>query len=271
MSFEQEFTKDNLDIYLKELAKELRKIDRSGMPVEIILVGGAAILENYGFRNATKDIDAVFRSLVSVKDAVNRVGDRFNLPNGWLNMDFIRTCSYSPKLYEISRYYKTFSHILEVRTVSAEYLIAMKMRAGRRYKNDVSDIIGIFGEHENSGTPITMERIDMAVKTLYGGWDSIDPWLKLYVEQAMTEKNYSEKYQETRQTEMKSKELLVGFQQDYPDVLNDENANKIAESLGSASAKREEKRASVIEKLRSPASQDNSNTKKRDNGMEHDR
>ena len=193
------------------------------------------------------------------------------LPNGWLNMDFIRTCSYSPKLYEISRYYKTFSHILEVRTVSAEYLIAMKMRAGRRYKNDVSDIIGILGEHENSGTPITMERIDMAVKTLYGGWDSIDPWLKLYVEQAMTEKNYSEKYQETRQTEMKSKELLVGFQQDYPDVLNDENANKIAESLGSASAKRKEKRASVIEKLRSPASQDNSNTKKRDNGMEHDR
>lgn len=55
MSFEQEFTKDNLDIYLKELAKELRKIDRSGMPVEIILVGGAAILENYGFRNATKE------------------------------------------------------------------------------------------------------------------------------------------------------------------------------------------------------------------------
>ena len=103
MSFEQEFTKDNLDIYLKELAKELRKIDRSGMPVEIILVGGAAILENYGFRNATKDIDAVFRSLVSVKDAVNRVGDRFNLPNGWLNMDFIRTCSYSPKIYEFSR------------------------------------------------------------------------------------------------------------------------------------------------------------------------
>ena len=59
MSFEQEFTKDNLDIYLKELAKELRKIDRSGMPVEIILVGGAAILENYGFRGYRRGVSLI--------------------------------------------------------------------------------------------------------------------------------------------------------------------------------------------------------------------
>lgn len=91
MSYELSFTKDNIDIYLKELAKELRKYDRSGMPVEIILVGGAAILENYGFRDMTNDIDAVFRSAVSLKDAINRVGDKFNLPNGWINTDFMRT------------------------------------------------------------------------------------------------------------------------------------------------------------------------------------
>ena len=42
-----------------------------------------------------------------MKDAVNRVGDKMGLPNGWLNADFTRTSSYSPKLTTFSTYYKT--------------------------------------------------------------------------------------------------------------------------------------------------------------------
>ncbi len=38
------FTKDNLDMYLKELAKEFRKLNGKTMPAEIILVGGASVL-----------------------------------------------------------------------------------------------------------------------------------------------------------------------------------------------------------------------------------
>lgn len=45
------FTKDNLDNYLKELAKEYRKLVGKNMPAEIILIGGASILTNYGFRD----------------------------------------------------------------------------------------------------------------------------------------------------------------------------------------------------------------------------
>lgn len=78
-----------------------------------------------------------------MKDAINAVGDRMGLPNGWLNADFRQTASYSPKLAEVSVYYRTFSNVVRVRTVSAEYLIAMKLRAGRRYKNDLSDVIGV--------------------------------------------------------------------------------------------------------------------------------
>lgn len=54
MSFERrfEFTKDNIDLYLKELAKEYRKQVGKGMPAELILIGGASVLINYGFRNA---------------------------------------------------------------------------------------------------------------------------------------------------------------------------------------------------------------------------
>lgn len=65
------FTKENLDTYLKELAKEFRRLNGKSMPAEIVLVGGAAILANYGFRNMTTDIDAVIHTASSMKEAIN--------------------------------------------------------------------------------------------------------------------------------------------------------------------------------------------------------
>ena len=91
---ETPFTKDNLDSYLKELAKEFRKINGSRTPAEITLIGGAAVLVNYGFREMTYDVDAIIQASSSMKDAINHVGDRMGLPNGWLNTDFVRTTSY---------------------------------------------------------------------------------------------------------------------------------------------------------------------------------
>ena len=42
MSSEFSFTKDNLDMYLKELAREYKKRNRN-IPFELILVGGASV------------------------------------------------------------------------------------------------------------------------------------------------------------------------------------------------------------------------------------
>lgn len=53
------YTKNNLDSYLKELAKEFRKMNGTKMPAEIILIGGASVLVNYGFREMTYDVDAI--------------------------------------------------------------------------------------------------------------------------------------------------------------------------------------------------------------------
>lgn len=47
------FTSGNLDEYLKEVAKEYRKMGGKSMPAEIILIGGAAVIANYGFREMT--------------------------------------------------------------------------------------------------------------------------------------------------------------------------------------------------------------------------
>lgn len=77
---------------------------------------------------------------------MNAVGDRLDLPNGWLNADFKNTNSYSPKLVQFSKYYRTYSNVLNIRAISAEYLVAMKLMSGRRYKKDLSDIIGILSE-----------------------------------------------------------------------------------------------------------------------------
>ena len=90
MSFEYNeiFTKEKLDLYLKELAKEYRKLGGKNMPAEIILIGGAAIVAHYNFREMTTDIDAVIQAMSSMKEAANHVSDRYHLPNNWINDDF---------------------------------------------------------------------------------------------------------------------------------------------------------------------------------------
>ena len=126
MSADKPFTRENLDSYLRELAKEFRKKNGSRMPAEIILIGGASILINYGFREMTYDMDAIIKSSGAMRDAINTVGDRLGLPIGWLNTDFVHTNSYTPRLAEHSKYYKTFANVLQIRTVSDEYSLLIK-------------------------------------------------------------------------------------------------------------------------------------------------
>ena len=225
------FTKENLETYLKELAKEFRKLNGKSMPAEIVLVGGAAILTNYGFRDMTTDIDAVIHAAFSMKDAINHVGDKFDLPNGWLNTDFMRTGSYSPKLDEISVYYKSFYGVLSVRTIAAEYLIAMKLRSGRKYKNDLSDVIGILAEHEKNNTPITLEKINVAIEKLYGGWDDFPEDSKPFIEDALENGDFENVYKSVKNEEIESKDILVGFEKDYPKVAKESNINDILKTL----------------------------------------
>ena len=225
------FTKENLDTLLKELAKEFKRRNGTAIPAEIILVGGAAVLAGYGFRERTTDVDAVIHASSAMKEAAGRVGDKYNLPHGWLNSDFIRTESYSPKLEQFSVYYKTFSNILQIRTVSAEYLIAMKLRSGRKYKNDLSDIIGILAEHENRGNPISGDRIDMAVHDLYGNWDGFPAESVSFISDALKEGSYETVYAAVMEEEKNSRDMLVRFGEKYPGVTTQSNVNEILASL----------------------------------------
>jgi len=240
-----EFTKDNIDNYLKEIAKEYRKQIGKSMPAELILIGGAAVLVNYGFRDMTTDIDAVIRATSVMKDVINRVGDRLELPSGWLNEDFTRTASYTPRLEEFSQYYKTYSNVLTIRTISAEYLIAMKLRSGRQYKSDLSDVLGVLSEHEKSGTPLTMENIQKAVTDLYDEWDALPEASRNFITNIMENGHFQELYEQTVKGERETRELLVHFEQEYPGVTKEENVDKIAGTLQKKASK-----ASVLAQLR---------------------
>lgn len=244
------FNIENLDLYLKELGKEYRKSSGKGMPAEIILIGGAAILANYGFREMTTDVDAIINAASSMKDAINKVGDKFNLPNGWLNSDFMKTASYTPKLSTYSVHYKEFSNVLQVRTVSAEYLIAMKLMAGRKYKNDLSDIVGILAEHQKRGTPITMDIIKAAVTNLYGSWDKLTLDSRDFIENTMQKGNFEQLYKSVSNEEKKSKEALIEFQQEYPGVTTTENVDSILGNL----KKKQSSKNDILNSLQKPKS-----------------
>ena len=53
------FNKENIDGYFHELAKEFRKLNGKSIPAEIILIGGAAVIANYGFREMTYDVHTI--------------------------------------------------------------------------------------------------------------------------------------------------------------------------------------------------------------------
>lgn len=229
----ESFTKENLDSYLKELAKEFRRLNGKAMPAEIVLVGGAAILTSYAFREMTTDIDAVIRASSSMKDAINHVRDKFGLPNGWLNDDFTRTSSYSPRLDEFSVYYKSFYGVLTVRTVAGEYLIAMKLFSGRKYKNDLSDVIGILAEHEKRGMPICLDSINKAATELYGGLNAFPEDSRAFIEAALKNGDFESVYASVKNDELESRDILIGFEKNYPNVAKESNVDEILKTLRS--------------------------------------
>jgi predicted nucleotidyltransferase len=240
-----EFTKENINLYLKEIAREYRKQAGKKMPAELVLIGGASVLINYGFRNMTTDIDALIQASSVMKEAINHVGDRYGLPNGWLNADFMTTDSYSEKLSQFSVYYKTYANIVTIRTVAAEYLIAMKLRSGRQYKSDLSDILGILTEHKKRGMPISMEQIRTAVTSLYGNWESLPETSQVFIENVMENGHFDELYEEAASGEKEVGALLVQFEQNYPNAVTGENVDEIVGNL-----QKKTDRATILAKLR---------------------
>lgn len=172
-------SKEQLDSIFKDIAKELKKkIKNKALSYELIIVGGASILLNYSFRETTVDIDCLDVQDALMNEIINIVGEKYQLPNDWINTDFIKTNSYTPKLIQYSSYYKSYANgSLVVRTIKDEYLIAMKMMAARKYKHDYSDIFGIIKENPS----LSFDKVMKAVENLYGDSSKIPSEMVAFV------------------------------------------------------------------------------------------
>ena len=123
---------------------------------------------NYKFRDATQDFDVILKTVSEVTDIIKKFADENGLPRDWMNTDFVKTVSYSDKLYEVSKHLWSLNNgTLEIRTVTGVYLIAMKLMAHRDYRNDISDVIGILIEEKEVGMKITYNDIVNAYRKLY--------------------------------------------------------------------------------------------------------
>ena len=206
------------------------------MPAEIILVGGSAIAVNYSFRQSSTDIDAIIQAPDVMRDAICRIRDEENLPNDWINSDFTNSVSFSPMLRLYSKHYRTFSNIVEIRTITGAFLIAMKMRSGRIYKHDLSDIIGILiEESEKRESPINITEIRDACEKLYGetGYDTMPAASRKLIENTvnLNIQDLRHLYRHQTDTEAENCRLLVQFEAENPGTLSSENLTEIVENL----------------------------------------
>ena len=228
-------TKENAYPILKAFAKEYKKQNGTSVPVELVIVGGGSILLNYGFREVTQDLDIMVQSLSLVKNVSYRIADLYNLPDNWLNTDFMHTASYSDKLREVSKHFCSFNNgSLEFRTVNGEYLIAMKMVSAREYRNDISDVVGILIYMKEESEDFSMERIDHAIDFLYGKRENVikeDVYNKVtkYTEWSATE--LKKEYDILTQMESQTEHELKDIKDKYPEVVKEESIDKIIEGL----------------------------------------
>lgn len=110
--------------------------------LEISLYGGAVFTLVYGSRDATKDIDAVFRPAEIGRTLARQVAAELGLPEDWLNDEVKQFLAEK----EAKRLLPgaDFGPNLRLAVPTASYLLAMKLRAARAplpgYAGDYADI-----------------------------------------------------------------------------------------------------------------------------------
>ncbi len=129
---DRQFTRARIIAALEALGEDLTS---QGIRGQVFIVGGAAMALAYSTRRVTRDIDAVFEPKTAIYRAAERVAERLDLPEDWLNdgvKGFLPGADRDAiPLPEIDG--------IEVTTASPRYLLAMKLLA-MRFGEDDDDI-----------------------------------------------------------------------------------------------------------------------------------
>ncbi len=144
--------KNDIERYLQMIGEELAAKGQKG---KILLVGGAVMILIVGNRNSTRDIDGSFEEgAQAIREVVSYIATREGLPADWLN-DGAKGFLYSKPPVTLWRDYPG----LEIYLPSLDYLLAMKIVAGRR--QDMRDARALI---QHLGLSQSQEVIDILQK-----------------------------------------------------------------------------------------------------------
>jgi predicted nucleotidyltransferase len=135
------------------------ELERADANAELYVVGGAVMCLALGARDATRDVDALFKPTNVVREAAARVAVVAGVPNSWLN-DAVKAWL-SPR-GEFDEYLELSN--LSVFVAQPNYLLAMKcvaMRIGEEFR-DLDDVRYLL-RHLN----ITNAKDALAIVTRY--------------------------------------------------------------------------------------------------------
>ena len=158
--------REDIEKIFKELAIEYER-KGGNQPVNIYLVGGAAIMLDFDYRMSTIDIDALYKGNEFLNAAIQEVAVKAKLPVDWLNDNVVATPSYSNKLTNKSKYFSKYGKYLTVFSLEPKYLIAMKLKSSRPTGGDLDDVLMMIYELRYKNIPITYEEIIESYKQLY--------------------------------------------------------------------------------------------------------
>jgi hypothetical protein len=130
---QEEIPIEKLMAALKELNSRLEAID---INAEITMCGGASMSMVHGARNATKDIDARYKPKEIIDRLVIEIAEEFQLPDNWLND---KVTEKSAEIWPQQDFMQMSALI--IKTVTAEYLLSMKLKAQRPKTKDMGDIV----------------------------------------------------------------------------------------------------------------------------------
>ena len=113
-----------------------------GVTLEVSLYGGAVFTLVYGSRDATKDVDALVRPAAVALKLAKKVAAELDLPEDWLNDNVKQFLAEKEAKRELAG--DEFGEGLRISVPTAQYLLAMKLRACRPplpgYAGDYADI-----------------------------------------------------------------------------------------------------------------------------------
>ena len=188
-------TKEKLDSVFEVFAQKILKANINN-PINIYIVGGAAIVLNFDYRESTIDIDAMFENDEMINSVIKETANELKMPDDWLNQDFINTPSYSPKIKMVSTLYKTFGDIVNVFYLPPVYLIAMKLKSSRPTGGDMGDIIKMIYELRYKGEKLSYD-------------DVMNAYLFLYPDLSNTYSYFFEKAKEAFETPLEDIESII--------------------------------------------------------------